>query len=209
MADPPIVVAAASRPYPGEKANGDAWTVQRQTDGCRIALIDGLGHGPAAAAAAGAAVTALEGRPQADPVEALTACHQALVGTRGAVISIAAIAPARGRLVYAGVGNVEARLCQSRRVERPIALRGILGVVMPRLRSFEFALAPDWLLLLHTDGVSAHCRLNTEGVVTASDPQAIADLMLARCLRPTDDATVIIASPTMAVTAQSWALLLR
>src|ERR1044071_4727239 len=99
MADHPIVVSVASRPYPGERVNGDAhavhWTGAAAGEGgnghgrCRIAVIDGLGHGPEAAAAAACAVSFLDEHPDLDPAEALRRSHVAMMGTRGAAISIA------------------------------------------------------------------------------------------------------------------------
>src|SRR5215208_5172100 len=112
MATPTVAVAGATRPYPGEAANGDAWLVTWADAGCRIALIDGLGHGPPAAVAARVAIEALVHAPDLAPDAALGLCHHALLGTRGAVISIAQIAPEGTSLVYAGIGNIEAQLWQ-------------------------------------------------------------------------------------------------
>jgi len=52
MTEDALVVAGVSRPYPGETVNGDAWAVHRHGGAGRIALVDGLGHGPEAAVAA-------------------------------------------------------------------------------------------------------------------------------------------------------------
>lgn len=192
MAHPPLLIAAASRPYPGETENGDAWTVEWQAGGCRVALIDGLGHGPAAAAAARAAVATLAARPDAPPDEALRLCHEALRTTRGAAISIVRVAA--DRLTFAGAGNVDALLWQADHGRRLLPARGIVGAVLPTLRPVALDLAPGWLLLLHTDGVSA--RLDFEALVpTARDPQDLADTALAAWARATDDATVLVARP--------------
>jgi serine phosphatase RsbU (regulator of sigma subunit) len=195
MAQPPLVVAAATRPYPGETANGDAWSVQWTENACRIAVIDGLGHGPAAAAAARAATDTLAAHPDLAPDEALRLCHQALAGTRGAAISIARIEPAGARLIYAGVGNIEARLWQAAGLQRPIAYRGIVGATLRTIRPFELRLEPQWLLFVHTDGVSA--RFEPEGLsaFTWRDPQRLADEVLRGWGRPTDDATVVVVCP--------------
>src|SRR3954447_25696807 len=101
MATHPILVVAATRPYPTEVENGDVWHVDWQSKGCRIAVIDGLGHGPQAAAASANARDALRAPPEAHPVEALRLCHEALRGTRGAAIGIVTIAPALSQLIYA------------------------------------------------------------------------------------------------------------
>lgn len=195
MDDRPIIVAGASRPHPAETANGDAWTVQWHGGACRVAVIDGLGHGPEAAAAARAAIGALAARPALAPEAAVRACHDALRGTRGAVLSVAAIDLDAGQLTYAGAGNVEAQLWQGGRTQRPIAYRGIAGVSLPTVRSFALPLEREWLLLLHTDGVSARFALDSVPEFTRLAPDDLAAAVLARWGRVTDDATVVVARP--------------
>ena len=153
MAERRILISAASRPYPTEVANGDAWHVDWQPAGCRIAVIDGLGHGPAAAEAASRARDALAGAPEADPIEALRHCHGALRGTRGAAVSVVLLDFMANRLIYAGVGNVEARLVANGRTVRMPSMRGIVGATLPTLRSFEEALPPGWIPIR-----VIHCR---------------------------------------------------
>jgi serine phosphatase RsbU (regulator of sigma subunit) len=195
VVDEPITVAGASRPYPGETANGDAWTVQWHGGCCRIAVIDGLGHGPAAETAAHSAVEALRTRPDLPPDEAVRACHHALQGTRGAVVSIARIDLNAGELTYAGVGNVEAQFWQHEQSQRLIAYRGIVGVSLPTVRSFVMALEPEWLLLLHTDGVSSRFAMESLPEFATSMPDSLATAVLNRYGRVTDDATVVVVSP--------------
>jgi serine phosphatase RsbU (regulator of sigma subunit) len=197
MAGRRLAVAGASRPYPGEAANGDAWGVHWHDDRCRIAVVDGLGHGEPAAAAASLAIATLEAEPALGPEPALRACHAALTGSRGAVISIAQIDLATRSLIYAGVGNVEARLYQGGRSERPVGYRGFLGgAVVPRIRSFTLPLDTDWLLLLYTDGIRDRFELDSMPRTGPEALQAIADTLLAQWARPTDDATVVVASPS-------------
>ena len=190
-----LTVAGAGRPYPGESVTGDAWTVHRQGDVWRIAVVDGLGHGPDAAEAANAALGILDAQPQMSPVDALRACHAALRGTRGAAIGIALIDLERACLSFVGVGNVEAHLRQSGAEQRLISYRGIVGAVLPTPRSFDYPLASDWLLVLHTDGVSARFDLEMEAGEVAGQPAALADRLLERWARATDDATVVVVVP--------------
>src|SRR4051794_18488755 len=122
-----IEVAGAGRPYPGESVNGDAWQVDWSNGICRIAVIDGLGHGPDAALAAQAALDTLAAAPGLSPEQGLRVCHQALRKTRGAALSLAQINLTTGHITYAGIGNVEARICQGHNEQRLIAYRGIVG----------------------------------------------------------------------------------
>jgi serine phosphatase RsbU (regulator of sigma subunit) len=192
MAAEAVAVGGASRPFPGESVNGDAWTVDRHGSTWRIAVIDGLGHGPAAASAAGIAVATLEARPDLAPIAALEACHDAMVGTRGAAISVAAIDLERARLTYAGIGNVEARLWLGGGVQRLVPYRGIVGGQRWRVRDFEHALTVGWRLLIHTDGVRSRLPDAVVGEHAGHDLAALAGLVLADWARETDDATVVV-----------------
>ena len=51
---------AAGRPMPGEMVSGDQYVVWPLPDGVLLAVVDGLGHGPAAAAAASEAGAILQ-----------------------------------------------------------------------------------------------------------------------------------------------------
>jgi len=188
-----IVIAVAARPHPREQVSGDAWAIDWHEGACRLAVIDGLGHGPEAAAAAARACAALAAQPKLGPVEALAACHDALAGTRGAAISIAQIDPPAELLTYAGIGNVDAQLWQGGTSQRPIAYRGIVGVTYRTVRSFAVPLAPAWLLILHSDGVSARFDAFAVPDEAKTDPQTLADLVLERWGQQTDDATVLVA----------------
>jgi serine phosphatase RsbU (regulator of sigma subunit) len=195
MAPEDLAVGAATRPYPGETANGDGWQVDWHLGACRLAVLDGLGHGPQAAAATDAALKTLGTRPDLSPGDALTACHTALLSTRGAAMSVATIDSAGQLLQYAGVGNVDAHLLRSGRQERLVAYRGIVGGTLPTVRTFSFDLGAEWLLVVHTDGIRSRFQLEDLGVELQADPQKLADAILASWSRETDDATVVIIRP--------------
>jgi serine phosphatase RsbU (regulator of sigma subunit) len=188
-----IAIGAASRPYPGERANGDAWATHHPDGALRISVIDGLGHGPDAATAAQAAIAALTTEPTLLPDGAIELCHRALRGTRGAAISVAWVDVAQSRLVYAGIGNIEAVLAQDGQQQRPIAYRGIVGATMRTIRPFELPLLDDWVLVIHTDGIRARFDIGKVDGYGRRDPQMMADGLLAEWGRATDDATVVVA----------------
>ena len=197
MHDRRLIIAADGRLCQGETVSGDGWAVDWDGAACRVAVIDGLGHGPEATRATEAAIAVLSEHPSLLPDEALRRCHYALRRTRGAAISVARIEPDPQRLVYAGVGNVDARLWRDGIQERPIAYRGIVGSVLPTIRSFEYALSRDWMLLLHTDGISA--RFDEADMIDAlrRDPQGLIPWLLERWSRPQDDATALVVRPCL------------
>src|SRR2546429_1989949 len=85
----------ATLALPGQTQSGDLHLVKPVGSTVLVAVVDGLGHGAEAATAAQAAVAALERHATESPVPLLQRCHRALQGTRGAVVSVAGVAPPR------------------------------------------------------------------------------------------------------------------
>jgi serine phosphatase RsbU (regulator of sigma subunit) len=195
MAAGDILIAAAARAYPTEVVSGDVWHVDWIGTTCRIAVIDGLGHGPDAASAATRARDVIAAAPDVDAAEVLRRCHAALKGTRGAAVGIAGVDPAADRVAFAGIGNVEARLVTPERSTSLPSARGIVGSVLPTVRPAVSRLGTDWLLLIHTDGVSDRIDVTDLTEAVRSDPQQLANALLTRWGRATDDATIVVAYP--------------
>src|SRR5207245_2030712 len=77
----------------GQLESGDLHLVREVGGGVLVAVVDGLGHGEEAAAAARLAVTTLD-QFAPEPIASLVQrCHEALRGTRGAVMSVAPALP--------------------------------------------------------------------------------------------------------------------
>jgi hypothetical protein len=193
-ADGPIVEwGAAGFALEGD-ASGDVHVVASFPGGALAAVIDGLGHGPEAAAAANLAASVLEATP-ADPVDALLArCHEALRKTRGAVASLASFDARSASVTWAGVGNVEGFLLRADPAARPareaITLRGgIVGYQLPAPRLAAVPVARGDVLVLATDGLKSGFG---DGLSTAERPQEMADGILARHARGSDDALVLV-----------------
>lgn len=200
MADAPIAIAGVVRPHPAETVSGDAWTVQWHDGVCRIAVIDALGHGPEAAKVAVRAVEALQQHPDLAPVQALHICNRALAGSRGAAISIAALDPTAATLTFAGIGNVEAQLFTPTRTQRPVVFRGIVGGQQRTVRAQVLQLAPNWVLFMHSDGVSTRAQLDQVIAEHQRDNQPddnvrhMAQSLVDQWSRNHDDATAVIAT---------------
>ncbi len=185
----------AMRPMPGENVSGDCHVAVCATHGLAIAVIDGLGHGPEAAHAASRAAEIVEGHPDAQPEQLVRLCHEALQGTRGAAITIASIDAHTAELVWLGVGNVQAAVLQSEVADGHgrewVPLRGgVVGYVLPALRSGRVRLERDDVLVLATDGVRPVFG-GWPGPNQA--PVAIAERILEDQGRDSDDALVLVA----------------
>ncbi len=192
--------AIATRPFPGELENGDLALVLPESEAARteaktmlFGLIDGAGHGPAAAHAAALAHGALN-RPVPTPLpEALKAVHMALAGTRGAVAGLAQVDLEGGTLEYSGVGNIECRILHSdRNGSSLMSYNGLLGHTFPGLRTFTHAIALGDMLVLHSDGISGHWQTSCYPGLTAEAPSMVASLLMRDWGRATDDATIVV-----------------
>jgi serine phosphatase RsbU (regulator of sigma subunit) len=187
----PVVVCGVQRAFPGEEVSGDLWRVDWHQRVCRISLIDGLGHGPEAAAAAAIADRVLAEAPALDPPAAIARCHQVLRDTRGAAMLVLSLDLAAARLTVAGVGNVDARWWGPDGEQRVLCQRGIVGRTLPSLRAFAAPLPAAGRIVLHTDGVSDRFRTADLEQLWES-PQWLASRVLTRWGRANDDATVVV-----------------
>lgn len=187
--------AVAQRAMPGETQSGDLSLVEPFARGVLLAAVDGLGHGSEAASAARAAVDLLRAHAGDDLVSLVRHCHMALEQTRGAVMSLASLNTGDGTLAWIGVGNVRGVLVRADAGERParesLLLRGgVVGYNLPALGESVLTVAPDDILVFATDGVAGD--FPTE-MVPFPRPQAMADRILARWGKVTDDALVLVA----------------
>ncbi len=193
---PPLIDwGVATLALAGETESGDLHLVKPVGRGVLVAAVDGLGHGADAAAAARAAVTALDRDGDEFLVPVVRKCHQALVGTRGVVMSLAYLDGVKRSLTWLGVGNVEGVLlhadARARRARGSLVTRGgIVGSELPPLRADVQPVAPGDLLIFATDGIRGGFA---EGLPTDATPQQLADHILARHGKGTDDALVLVA----------------
>jgi phosphoserine phosphatase RsbX len=183
--------AFAATALDGEQS-GDLHLVMPVPRGALVAVIDGLGHGPPAAEASRAAVTVLREHAGASVAELLELCHAELRRTRGAVMSLAALDSQRGAVDWCGIGNVEGALFSAApgHARHDIVCRGgVVGYRMPALKVTTVPLSPQDLLVFATDGVSSSFA---QAVDVEGEPQEIADRVLARCGKRSDDALVLV-----------------
>lgn len=191
-----IDTGVAVLPLPGQPESGDLSLVKRVGKGVFVAVVDGLGHGEDAASAAYAAVAALD-RYAKDPLpEILKRCHAALTGTRGVVLTIAYLDPVPKTMTWMGIGNVEGVLLHadggpklSRVALVPSA--GFLGGDPPHGQPRVVPIRRGDTLILATDGIKSGFADNLPPPTVA--PQALADQILARYAKGTDDALVLVA----------------
>lgn len=187
-----IECGVAGRPLEGFERSGDLHVVAELDDGMLVAVIDGLGHGGAAAdaAAVGGEIIA---RYASEPLaRLLPRCHEAMRHTRGAVMGLARFHDA-GSMTWLAVGDAEGLLvpdgADQSRIRSMPQHRGIVGSNLPVLHPVSFDLGPGDLVVMASDGVRADGLRRTLGRAT---PQWLANDILARSARPNDDALVVV-----------------
>jgi serine phosphatase RsbU (regulator of sigma subunit) len=177
----------------GNAACGDLAVVAPTAAGVVVAVMDGLGHGSAAAEAAEAAAGIVRRFP-AEPLEELVGrCHRALRATRGVAMSLAFFAAGANTMTWLGVGNVEGVLWRAGRppARESLLLRGgVVGYRLPSLRSATLAVGPGDILVLATDGITDKFL---DHPTIGRDPASLAADILARFRRSGDDALVFVA----------------
>jgi len=183
----------ASRPAARETVSGDAHVMLPTANGFLAAVVDGLGHGPAAEDSAVRVTATL--REHAD--EALTQlmwrCHQALRHTRGAVLSLVSVSAHSSAMTWLGVGNVEVNLFTAeptgtQRREQLVLRGGVVGYQLPSLREQVLPIVHGDVLVLVTDGISSGFTARSP---IGCAPQAYSDEILAGWAKSYDDALVL------------------
>jgi hypothetical protein len=185
---------AATFTLPGQPDSGDRFVVAPFGPGVLVAGIDGLGHGDEAAAAAQLAANILERSPYESVIALVRRCHEHLRSTRGVVMSLATLTTLDETMTWIGVGNVEGRLKRAAGVtplsEFLLLRAGVVGSQLPMLQAAVLPVSPGDTLVFATDGVALPTALE---VAADERPQALADRILAKQRKGTDDALVLVA----------------
>lgn len=189
----PLSVSVRSHCHGGELRCGDQHFVHQAHGLLTAAVIDGVGHGSEACAAATAAERYIRDHCTRPLAEIIAGAHHACRRTRGAAMTIARVDVLKRTCTYAGVGNVNLRLATRQGCSSGVIMPGTLGVSLNTVRVFEELWLTDSMLLLYSDGVAdrwtdEHCR-----AVTGQRVQSACETLFARYALPHDDATLLVA----------------
>jgi hypothetical protein len=186
-----VSAAAFVRPLASEDVSGDGCLVERWARGVVVATADGLGHGPAAAAASGAFLRLVrEGREAPLPV-LLEATHRALSKGRGAVAAVARFDEQARTVEVAGLGNITVFVASgSAEPKHCVIPAGVLGSAFRTIRPQVLGFAEGDALVLHTDGVSGRFPFER---FRSLEPEALAQAIVKTYGKPSDDAACAVA----------------
>jgi anti-sigma regulatory factor (Ser/Thr protein kinase) len=188
----PLAFGVATRPRPSCDLNGDAFVVAKWSESALVGLIDGLGHGQFAHRAALSARNYVEGHYDLPLDQIFLGTGRACRTTRGVVMALARFDWGEGRLVFASIGNIEARVFPKASPFRFIIRRGVIGLNAPRPVAVENPWPFDHVLVLHSDGISTHWDWKDLQDWENRPASEIANELLKRNAKESDDATVIV-----------------
>jgi len=195
-AEPPrpsaFEVAGVSVAMPGEDVCGDAWGIVTDRGRSVIGVMDGLGHGTHAAAAATAGIAAVSSRTGGTSAEILTAIHEALRHTRGAAGTVVSVQPRDTIITVAGVGNVAAAVVADGHIRQAVCLGGILGHGVRTFRQYQYPWPAGALLVMHSDGLTSHWSLDSYPGLRLRHPALVAAVLYRDYQRGRDDVTVVV-----------------
>jgi anti-sigma regulatory factor (Ser/Thr protein kinase) len=175
----------------GETECGDAWTAHIGPSGTTIMLADGLGHGPSAAAAAAAAVEIFQAHPGAGPADLVGLMHAGMRSTRGAAVAVAGTGPANDSIRFAGVGNVSAVLARAQESRSLMSYNGTVGLQARKIQELAYPWPPEAVLVMHSDGLQSHWRLDQYPGLAQRDAALIAGVLYRDFARGRDDVSVV------------------
>ena len=185
-------IGAVCLPVSGERLCGDGWAVRASPAGLDIVVSDGLGHGPVAAAASDASLDIFARRTELDPAAMLETMHAAMRSTRGAAVLMARLDAAGNSLTCAGVGNISGYVMSAPKPKGVVSMNGIVGHQIHKVKAFSYDCAPEDLIILHSDGLTTHWKLEDFPGLASRSASIIAGQMFKSFKRGKDDATVIV-----------------
>ncbi len=190
----------ATRAHPLMDLNGDAFVIKSWDGGALVGVIDGLGHGEHAHHAAETARQYVEAHFD-QPLEAIfRGTDHACLATRGVVMALARFAcsailsaPLETTMAFASIGNIEARVFNAPDPPKLIVRRGVLGLNAPHVIVTQTPWTVHTVLVLHSDGLSAHWRQEDFPLLFQASAATIAQTLLQALAKENDDATVVVA----------------
>lgn len=171
-------------------ACGDVWHLAIEGQRISALLIDGLGHGEQAEAAARAGEAVFAQQPFAALEPLLADMHQAMQGGRGGAVAVAQF-DGEQRVDFAGIGNIGAVLLDPAQSRGLASHPGIVGVQFRKVHAFSYPQANGQLLVLYSDGLQSRWNLADYPGLIHRHPAVIAAVLHRDHCRGRDDVTVL------------------
>lgn len=191
----PVDIGVVTMAKPGYNENGDGYIVRHWGTKTLVGVLDGVGHGAPAQAAAQAAFRYIDGHADQPMADIFRGVGIACRGTRGVVLALARFDWDEQSLEFASVGNIEARVFNAPVPMQFIVRRGILGANAPEPKVSVQRWPTAATLVLFSDGVASHWGDTTVPSRAGTSASVAAKSLLSQLNRLTDDATLLIVQP--------------
>lgn len=188
----PFDIGIVSRPKHGEAFNGDSFVIKHGNGQSLVGVIDGVGHGPLAHQAAQAARQYIESHSDLPFLDIFRGVDRACRSSRGVVMALASIDWTSMKLRFGSVGNIEVKVNGAHEKFKFIVRRGIIGKSAPNPVITENDWRSNYILALHSDGLSTHWSWNDFSHHFDRPAQFLAEHMHRALEKDTDDTTLII-----------------
>lgn len=194
---PRIEINTVMLPKSGETVCGDGWKVIRNSFEYKLIALDGLGHGPEAHKASGAAIGEFLKHSLATPAETIRILHQEIRKTRGAVGMVMHLNTLNNILSYAGLGNISARIMGLDKNKSCLSYNGIIGHSIPNtLHTNQASLNKNETLIVYSDGLKSRWDLSHLPQILTRDGSILAAALYRDFSRHTDDLLVVVVKHT-------------
>jgi anti-sigma regulatory factor (Ser/Thr protein kinase) len=188
---PACAKGVISQEKTGEPICGDGWSVSQGRGRVVVFVVDGLGHGPDAAAASRAALEAVQRNLHRDGPNLMEAVHGALRPTRGAAAAVALLEPESERCAFCGIGNIAASIRSAGASRSMVSHNGILGHQVRKMQEFQYPFPKGALLIMHSDGIATHWDLAAYPGIESRHPGLVSAALFRDHSRRRDDLTVL------------------
>ncbi len=178
------------RPFLDYFSCGDAGIIKKFDHKIFLGLIDILGHGEEAHKVAVKSRDFLAKNYDNDLIEVIKLLHEHIRGTRGGVVGLCLFNSLNGTLSCCGIGNIGVRIFGTKS-RRAIFRSGIVGYIMPDPRLETLLLSEGDVLIMYSDGVKDHFRLEEYAGLLKDDAQTIAKNIVKKFGKKEDDASCI------------------
>ena len=190
--DSDLDVGAISTPLQGETACGDDWNLHAARGRYVLLVVDGLGHGPDAAAAALAAKDIAQRHAERTPAEQIEALHAGLRPTRGAAAAVIELKPWSEVGTFCGVGNISCFVRAEGRTRSLASHNGILGHQVRKIQEFSFPFLRKALLYTFSDGMNSRWDPGAYPGLENRPASLIAGVLYRDHARGRDDTTLVV-----------------
>ena len=122
----------------------------------------------------------------------LETMHAAMRATRGAAVLAGHLDTVHNRLTCAGTGNIAGYIMAQPRPKGIVSMNGIVGHQIHKVKEFSYDCGPEDLIILHSDGLTTHWKLDDFPGLASRSASLIAGMMFKHFKRGKDDATVVV-----------------